>query len=77
MIEVYSDQNLYINAVVRGNDHFWIATNFGLSKYSYGTYENFAHNQPFLNNPQIIEFYNNKIVIANRDGLAIEGWKNY
>ena len=77
MIEVYSDQNLYINAVVRGNDHFWIATNFGLSKYSYGTYENFAHNQPFLNNPQIIEFYNNKIVIANRDGIAIEGWENY
>jgi len=74
---LYTDQNLHINAVVKGHKFLWLATNFGIGRYGDNNFNSLIHNQPILNNPDILELHNNILIIANKNGIAIEGWLNY
>ena len=74
---IYSDLNLQINDMVKSDNDFWTATNFGFGRINNGIYDSFIHNQPIINNSDAIEFYNNNLIMASNYGIAIEGWANY
>ena len=74
---LYLDNNLKINTMIADTNFLWAGTNYGFGNYANGIFKNFLENQPQINNPDIIELYNNKLIMANSKGISIEGWKNF
>ena len=74
---IYSDQNLQINSIIKGDNYLWTATSFGFGRLNNNTYNSFIYNQPIINDPDAIEIYNNTLIMVNKQGISIDGWTNY
>ena len=74
---LYFDNSLKINTMIADKNFLWAGTNYGFGNYANGIFKNFLQNQPLINNSDIIELYNNKLIMANSKGISIEGWENF
>jgi ligand-binding sensor domain-containing protein len=74
---LYYDNNLEINTLIADSNFLWAGTNYGFGSYANGIFENHAHNQPLINDPDIVDLYQNKLIIVNKNGISIEGWENF
>lgn len=74
---LYYDNNLEINTLIADSNFLWAGTNYGFGSYANGIFENLANNQPLINDPDIVDLYQNKLIIVNKYGISIEGWENF
>ena len=78
LTHLFTDTSLVFNDIKSDNELLWLGTDYGLAKYTNGSYENLLFNQSLINNSDILEISNQgQLILASSKGISLAGWSNF